>query len=86
MGTAALCFIGCGAIVLDGYPAAFPIGSISGCHVNPVVSIAMVVAGRMPASDLLACIAAPIWLCIAALIVGAVIAGILFKANVLSED
>jgi aquaporin Z len=72
VGTAALCFIGCGAIVLGGYPSAFPmgilpialafgltvtamayaIGPISGCHVNPAVSIAMVIAGRMPVSDL----------------------------------
>ena len=72
VGTAALCFIGCGAIALGGYPAAFPmgilpialafgltvtamayaIGPISGCHVNPAVSVAMVIAGRMPSSDL----------------------------------
>ena len=72
VGTAALCFVGCGAIVLGGYPAAFPmgilpiglafgltvtamayaIGPISGCHVNPAVSVAMVIAGRMPSSDL----------------------------------
>jgi aquaporin Z len=72
VGTAALCFIGCGAIALGGFAPTFPlgilpvglafgltvtamayaIGPISGCHVNPAVSVAMVVAGRMPSSDL----------------------------------
>ena len=31
---------------------AYAIGPVSGCHINPAVSVAMVIAGRMPASDL----------------------------------
>jgi aquaporin Z len=31
---------------------AYGIGPISGCHINPAVSIGAVIAGRMPASDL----------------------------------
>ncbi len=39
---------------------AFAIGHISGCHVNPAVSIGLLVAKRFPASDLLAYVIAQV--------------------------
>jgi aquaporin Z len=39
---------------------AFAIGHISGCHLNPAVSVGLVVGKRFPASDLLAYIAAQV--------------------------
>ena len=64
-GTLTLVFVGCGVAVLSGgqyLPTAlafglvvlgmvYAIGPISGCHVNPAVSVAMVVAGKMKAKD-----------------------------------
>jgi len=39
---------------------AFAIGHISGCHLNPAVSVGLVVARRFPASDLLAYVVAQV--------------------------
>jgi aquaporin Z len=39
---------------------AFAIGHISGCHVNPAVSVGLLVAKRFPASDLLAYVIAQV--------------------------
>jgi aquaporin Z len=39
---------------------AFAIGHISGCHLNPAVSVGLVVAKRFPASDLLAYVVAQV--------------------------
>lgn len=65
-GTAMLVLIGCGSVVLSGYPGtpagylqiaiafglavmamAYMIGPISGCHINPAVTAAFAVSGRM---------------------------------------
>lgn len=68
IGTLTLVLFGCGAAVLGGenvgqlgialafgfaiVAMAYGIGSISGCHVNPAVSLAAFVAGRMNARDM----------------------------------
>jgi aquaporin Z len=40
---------------------AFAIGHISGCHLNPAVSVGMVVGGRFPASELLTYVLAQVF-------------------------
>ena len=67
IGTLTLVLFGCGAAVVGGenvgqlgialafgfaiVAMAYGIGSISGCHVNPAVSLAVFIAGRMNARD-----------------------------------
>jgi aquaporin Z len=69
IGTLTLVLFGCGAAVLGGenigqlgialafgfaiVAMAYGIGPISGCHVNPAVSLAVFIAGRMNARDML---------------------------------
>jgi aquaporin Z len=82
IGTFWLTFGGCGAAVLAGnkigflgisiafgltvVTMAYAIGHVSGCHLNPAVSVGLVAAGKMPPKDL------PIY--IASQVVGAVLA------------
>lgn len=67
LGTFALVFIGCGSAVIAGQHVGFlgisfafgltvlamvyAIGSISGCHINPAITIAMLVAGKIKTKD-----------------------------------
>ena len=87
IGTFALVLIGCGSAVIAGEYIGFlgisfafgltvlvmvyAIGNISGCHINPAITVAMLVAGKMKPKDAMAYI---IVQCIGAIIA----AGVLF--------
>ena len=91
VGTAVLVLFGCGAAVLGGdnvgqlgialafgfaiVAMAYGIGPVSGCHVNPAVSLAAFVAGRMSAKDM-----GLYWM---AQFIGAIIGALLFRLKLL---
>ena len=74
IGTFTLVLIGCGAAVIAGKEVgvlgiamafglaliamAYGIGPISGCHINPAVSLGAFIAGRLPQEDLIKYVAA----------------------------
>jgi aquaporin Z len=86
LGTFVLVFMGCGSAVLAGryigfvgisfgfglsvLAMAYAIGGISGCHINPAVSIAMLAAGKMKAKDTVIYI---VMQCIGAVVASAVL-------------
>jgi aquaporin Z len=87
IGTLALVLIGCGSAVIAGkfigfsgiafafgltvLAMVYAIGNISGCHINPAVTIAMLVAGKIKGKD-------TVWYIIAQCIGGIIGAGILW--------
>jgi aquaporin Z len=89
IGTFALVLIGCGSAVIAGSHITFmgisfafglvvlamvyAIGSISGCHINPAITIAMLVARKINGKDAVVYIIAQ---CIGAIIAGAVLLAI----------
>ncbi|MEN6310777.1 MAG: aquaporin Z [Acidobacteriota bacterium] len=74
IGTAALVFMGCGSAVIAGDKVGFlgialafgltvmvmvyAIGPISGCHINPAITVAMLTAGKIKGKDAVASIVA----------------------------
>lgn len=93
VGTFCLVFIGCGSAVIAGDRIGFAgislafglavlamvyaIGPISGCHINPAISVAMLVAGKQkPADTVLYILAQCIGAVLAALVLLAVASGL----------
>jgi len=73
LGTAVLVLIGCGSAVITGdiltialtfglaiIIGAYGIASVSGCHINPAVSLAMLINGKLKVKDFFAYVAAQI--------------------------
>lgn len=91
IGTLTLVLFGCGAAVLGGEQVgqlgialafgfaivamAYGIGPVSGCHVNPAVSLAVFVAGRMEAKDMIGYWVAQVLGAIAGALILMIIAG-----------
>ena len=89
IGTFALVLIGCGSAVIAGSHITFmgisfafglavlamvyAIGSISGCHINPAITVAMLVAGKINGKDAVGYIIAQ---CLGAIIAGSVLLAI----------
>ena len=89
VGTFVLVFIGCGSAVIAGdfigfagisfafglsvLAMVYAIGKISGCHINPAISVAMLVAGKMKWQDTVMYV---IFQCIGAIIAAAILLAI----------
>lgn len=89
LGTFVLVFMGCGSAVLAGgyigfvgisfafglsvVAMAYAIGGISGCHINPAISISMLAAGKMKLKDTVIYI---VMQCVGAIIAAAVLYGV----------
>jgi len=89
IGTFVLVFMGCGSAVLAGryigfvgisfafglsvLAMAYAIGGISGCHINPAISISMLVAGKMKAKDTAIYV---VMQCIGAIIAASILYGV----------
>src|SRR3989337_3863043 len=81
VGTAALVCMGCGTVVIGGQrigylgisfafgltvlAMVYAIGNISGCHINPAITVAMLVTGKIKSKDAVAYIIAQ---CVGAII------------------
>jgi aquaporin Z len=86
IGTFALVLIGCGSAVIAGGHIGFmgisfafglavlamvyAIGPISGCHINPAITVSMLVAGKISAKD---CVGYIVAQCVGGIIAGAVL-------------
>jgi aquaporin Z len=93
LGTAALVFVGCGSAVIAGSHIGFlgisfafgltvlvmvyAIGPVSGCHINPAITLAMLTAGKIKGKDAIFYIISQ---CIGA-IIGAAILLLIAKGN-----
>jgi aquaporin Z len=58
---------------------AFALGHISGCHLNPAVSVGLIAGGRFPVSELGPYVLAQLWLFWVAPIAGAVAGGSFYR-------
>lgn len=107
VGTFVLVFFGCGTAVVAGdkvgivgiafafglalIGAAYGIGPISGCHINPAVSLGVCVAGRMTLKDMVGywisqCVGAVLAAAVLAAIIGGVGGGYDIVANGLGQN
>ncbi len=94
LGTFVLTFFGCGSAAIAGVDLgnlgiafafglsivamAYAIGNVSGCHINPAVSLGVYLTGRMNGKDLAGYIAAQV--------IGAIIAALLLAALISMSD
>lgn len=99
LGTFVLTFFGCGAAALSGLELgnlgiafafglsivamAYAIGNISGCHINPAVSLGVYLTGRMSGKDFIGYVIAQV---IGGIIAALLLAGIVYMTSVGNYD